>query len=245
MYGDQDVFLWMIFTEKNMSKEKIIKISKRVAIGIGILVIAGVVAVAGINIFVLATTAGRILSVEEAGKKDDIDCIIILGAGVRADGTPSLMLKDRLEKTIELFNSGVSKTIIVSGDHRTNDYDEVNTMKNYLIDAGIPSECIFMDHCGLSTYESMYRAKNIFDVENAIIVTQKYHMYRAIFVAKSFDIDAYGVCAKEVSYSGQTKRSIREVLARIKDVGYCITKPEATVTGDKISLKESGDITND
>ena len=228
-----------------MKNEKIKKNIKRAAIGVGILIIAGVVAVAGINIFVIGTTSGRILNVDESGKKNDIDCIIVLGAGVRADGTPSLMLRDRLEKTIELYNTGVSKTIIVSGDHRTTDYDEVNTMKNYLIEAGIPSECIFMDHGGLSTYDSMYRAVNIFDVKKAIIVTQKYHMYRAIYVAKSFGIDAYGVCAKEVSYSGQTKRSVREVLARIKDMAYCITKPEATVTGDKISLEESGDITND
>ena len=228
-----------------MNREKTGKIIKRLVIGIGITIIAGVVAVAGINIFVMATTASKILDVDEASEKKDVDCIIVLGAGVRADGTPSKMLKDRLDKTIELYNSGVSETIIVSGDHRTKDYDEVNTMKNYLIDAGIPSECIFMDHGGLSTYDSMYRAKNIFSVKKAIIVTQKYHMYRAIYVAKSFGIDAYGVSAKEISYSGQTKRSIRELLARIKDVGYCITKPEAVVTGDKISLEESGDITND
>lgn len=228
-----------------MNREKTGKIIKRIVIGIGITIIAGVVAVAGINIFVMATTASKILDVDEASEKKDVDCILVLGAGVRADGTPSKMLKDRLDKTIELYNSGVSETIIVSGDHRTKDYDEVNTMKNYLIDAGIPSECIFMDHGGLSTYDSMYRAKNIFSVKKAIIVTQKYHMYRAIYVAKSFGIDAYGVSAKEISYSGQTKRSIRELLARIKDVGYCITKPEAVVTGDKISLEESGDITND
>lgn len=228
-----------------MNREKTGKIIKRIVIGIGITIIVGVVAVAGINIFVMATTASKILDVDEASEKKDIDCILVLGAGVRADGTPSKMLKDRLDKTIELYDSGVSETIIVSGDHRTKDYDEVNTMKNYLIDAGIPSECIFMDHGGLSTYDSMYRAKNIFSVKKAIIVTQKYHMYRAIYVAKSFGIDAYGVSAKEISYSGQTKRSIRELLARIKDVGYCITKPEAVVTGDKISLEESGDITND
>lgn len=228
-----------------MNREKTGKIIKRIVIGIGITIIVGVVAVAGINIFVMATTASKILDVDEASEKKDVDCILVLGAGVRADGTPSKMLKDRLDKTIELYDSGVSETIIVSGDHRTKDYDEVNTMKNYLIDAGIPSECIFMDHGGLSTYDSMYRAKNIFSVKKAIIVTQKYHMYRAIYVAKSFGIDAYGVSAKEISYSGQTKRSIRELLARIKDVGYCITKPEAVVTGDKISLEESGDITND
>lgn len=228
-----------------MNREKTGKIIKRIVIGIGITIIAGVVAVAGINIFVMATTAGRILDVDEASGKKDVDCIIVLGAGVRADGTPSKMLKDRLDKAIELYDASVSETIIVSGDHRTKDYDEVNTMKNYLIDAGIPSKCIFMDHGGLSTYDSMYRAKNIFSVKKAIIVTQKYHMYRAVYVAKNFGIDAYGVSAKEVSYSGQTKRSIRELLARIKDVGYCISKPEAVVTGDKISLEESGDITND
>lgn len=228
-----------------MNKVKIKKVFKMAIVGLGILIVAGVAAVAGINIFVIATTNVRILEVEEASKKEDIDCIIVLGAGVRPDGTPSLMLRDRLDKTVEMFNEKVADTIIVSGDHRTDDYNEVNTMKNYLIEAGIPSECIFMDHGGLSTYDSMYRAVNIFDVEKAIIVTQKYHMYRAIYIAKSFGIDAYGVNAKEVSYNGQAKRSIRELLARIKDVGYCISKPEASVTGEKISLKESGDITND
>ena len=102
-----------------------------------------------------------------------------------------------------------------------------------------------MDHGGLSTYDTMYRAVNVFGVKKAVVVTQKYHMYRALYIAKSLGIDAYGVNAKEVSYSGQAKRDIREVLARIKDVGLSITKPESEVTGGKISLSGSGDITND
>ena len=231
--------------KKAISKEKVFKVGKRILIGIGVLIMAGIVAVAGINFFVIATTSGRILSIEEAAKEEKVDCIIVLGAAVRPDGSPSSMLRDRLEKAVELYEAGVSDTIIVSGDHREANYDEVNTMKSFLMDAGIPSEDIFMDHGGLSTYDTMYRAANVFDVKKAVIVTQKYHMYRSIYVAKSFGIDAYGVSAKEITYSGQTKRDIREVLARIKDVGWCITKPESEVTGNKISLKESGDITND
>ena len=232
-------------SRKTISKEKLLKVGKRILIFIGIMIIAGIVAVAGINIFVMATTSGRMLSVEEATKKEDVDCIIVLGAAVKPDGSPSLMLRDRLEKAVELYEAGVSDKIIVSGDHREDDYDEVNTMKQFLIAAGIPSEDIFMDHGGLSTYDTMYRAVNIFGVEKAVVVTQKYHMYRSLYVAKSMGIDAYGVNAEEIDYNGQTKRDIREVLARIKDVGWTILKPESEVGGDKISLDQSGDVTND
>lgn len=231
--------------KKKFNIEKALKVGKKILIFIGALIIAGIVAVAGLNIFAMATTSGRILTIKEAAKKKEVDCIIVLGAAVRPSGEPSLMLKDRLDKAIELYEAGVSDTIIVSGDHREEYYDEVNTMKNYLIEAGIPSEDIFMDHGGLSTYDTMYRAVNIFDVEKAVIVTQKYHMYRAIYDAKSLGIDAYGVSAKEVRYNGQTKRDIRELLARIKDIGWCVTNQKSEIGGDKISLSESGNITND
>lgn len=231
--------------KKTLTKEKVLKVGKRILICIGALILAGIIAIVGINLLVIATTSGRILSIEEASKEDKVDCIIVLGAAVRPNGTPSAMLRDRLEKAVELYEAGVSDTIIVSGDHREDNYDEVNTMKYFLMDAGIPSEDIFMDHGGLSTYDTMYRAVNVFGVKKAVVVTQKYHMYRALYIAKSLGIDAYGVNAKEVSYSGQAKRDIREVLARIKDVGLSITKPESEITGGKISLSGSGDITND
>lgn len=231
--------------KKTLTKEKVLKVGKRILICIGALILAGIIAIVGINLLVIATTSGRILSIEEASKEDKVDCIIVLGAAVRPNGTPSAMLRDRLEKAVELYEAGVSDTLIVSGDHREDNYDEVNTMKYFLMDAGIPSEDIFMDHGGLSTYDTMYRAVNVFGVKKAVVVTQKYHMYRALYIAKSLGIDAYGVNAKEVSYSGQAKRDIREVLARIKDVGLSITKPESEVTGGKISLSGSGDITND
>ncbi len=221
------------------------KVLKKVILTVGIMVgaVAGIVII--LNLYMILTTFGDIVTVDEAKELEDIDCILVLGAGVRPDGTPSLMLKDRLDKAVELYEEGVSDKILVSGDHREDNYDEVNTMKNYLIEAGIPSEAIYMDHAGLSTYDSMYRAVHVFGVKTAVVVTQKYHMYRAVYNAESLGIEAYGVSAKDVSYNGQTYREIREVIARVKDIGYCIFEPEATVCGEPISLEESGDVTND
>ena len=198
-----------------------------------------------LNLYMILTTFSDIVTVDEAVEIEDIDCIIVLGAGVRADGTPSLMLKDRLDKAVELYEKGVSDKILVSGDHRESNYDEVNTMKNYLIAAGIPSQVIYMDHAGLSTYDSMYRAVNIFGVESAVVITQKYHMYRAVHNAESLGIETYGVSAKEISYNGQAYREFREIIARVKDIFYCLFEVESAVGGEPISLEESGDVTND
>lgn len=228
-----------------MKKRTVVKILKRIGIGIVVLAIFSVLFVIGVNLYVMAVTSKYILTDEEAAEKTDIDCIIVLGAAVKPDGTPSLMLSDRLDKAYEIYEKGICKKIIVSGDHSGEYYDEVNTMKKYLIDKGVPSEDIFMDHAGLSTYDTMYRAANIFGVKSAIVITQEYHMYRALYNAWGMGIDAYGVCAKKVTYGGQTYRDIREAAARIKDVGYCIIKPEATIMGEKISLENSGDVTND
>lgn len=227
-----------------MKNKLIKKIVKRILFVLLIIAGAVILFIVGANLIVILTTAGRMLTVQEATDKD-VDCIIVLGAGVRPDGTPSLMLQDRLDKAAELYEAGVSDKIIVSGDHRSRYYDEVNTMKNYLVEKGVPSEAVFMDHAGLSTYDTMYRAANIFGVKAAVVVTQQYHMYRALYDARALGIDAYGVCAEKKEYNGQTYRDIREVAARIKDMCCCILKPESEVTGETISLEESGDVTND
>ena len=157
--------------------------------------------VLALNTRMVSITDGMIKDVSDT--TGGYDCILILGAGVHEDGKPSLMLKDRLERGIDLYKAGISEKIIVSGDHGTVGYDEVNVMKNYLIDAGIPSENIFMDHAGFSTYESIYRARDIFCVKSMVIVTQKYHLYRALYIAKEFGLDAVGVPAAEIKYYGQ------------------------------------------
>lgn len=175
----------------------------------------------------------------------EYDCILVLGAGVREDGSPSYMLKDRLDKSIELYNAGVANKIIMSGDHGTEDYDEVNTMKAYAVAAGVPSKDIFMDHAGFSTYESLYRARDIFCAESIIIVTQEYHMYRALYVSECLGLDAVGVTAENIKYSGQLYRELRELLARAKDWLYTLLLPEPKIMGEIIPVWGNGNVTND
>ena len=168
----------------------------------------------------------------------------MLGAGIWGD-KPSPMLEDRLLQAIELYNNNVSTKIIMSGDHGREEYDEVNTMKNFAIDKGIPSENIFMDHAGFSTYESIYRAKEIFEAKKVVIVTQKYHLYRALYIANQLGLEAYGIGADPRQYVGATYREIREILARNKDFLKCIFKPEPKFLGDTIPVSGNGNDTND
>jgi SanA protein len=195
-----------------------------------------------INAYVKNLVKDRIISADEAR---NADCILVLGAGVRADGSPSPMLEDRLMQGIALYNMGVSDRLLMSGDNTKKGYDEVNTMKQYAIDKGIVSENIFMDHAGISTYDSLYRAKEIFLADEIIIVTQKYHLYRALYIADSLGIDAYGVSADPRIYIGQEVREIREILARAKDFVKCILNPSSKFLGEVIPVSGDGNITND
>lgn len=197
-----------------------------------------------INLFVRLSTNKQILKREQYSKLENVDCILVLGAGIW-NNSPSPMLEDRLLKAIELYNEGVSSKIIMSGDHGRVDYDEVNTMKNYAIEKGIPSENIFMDHAGFSSYESIYRASKIFEAKKIIIVTQNYHLYRSLYIANSLGIEAYGVGADPRQYGGAMYRELREILARDKDFIKCIFKPEPTYLGETIPVSGNGNITND
>lgn len=198
----------------------------------------------GINFLVVCSTSSRIVKSEELKEEENIDAILILGAGIWGN-KPSHMLEDRLLEGINLYNKNISNNIIMSGDHGKVDYDEVNLMKKFAIEKGVLSEDVFMDHAGFSTYESLYRAKEIFGAKKIVIVTQKYHLYRALYVARSLGIEAYGVASNPRGYAGQIVRDLREVLARDKDFFTSIIKPKPTYLGEKISLDGSGDITND
>ena len=198
-----------------------------------------------INWVVKGTTKNKILTLEEVKKLNNIDAIIILGCKVKENNIPSDMLKDRLETGIEVYNLNVTDKIIMSGDHGRTEYDEVNVMKDYAINKGIQSKNIFMDHAGFSTYETMYRAKKIFEAKNVIIITQEYHLYRSIYIAKKLGLNAYGVSADKQRYFGQTKRDLREILARYKDFFKTIIKPKPTYLGEVIPISGDGDITND
>lgn len=173
------------------------------------------------------------------------DCILVLGAGVTPKGEPSLMLRDRLERGMELYFAGVSEKIIMSGDHGRENYDEVGVMKAYAVDAGAKSEDVFMDHAGFSTYESLYRARDVFCAKSVVIVTQRYHLSRALYVANALGLDAVGVPAEEIQYSGQAYREVRELAARVKDWIYTIIQPAPAYLGDEIPVWGSGDQTDD
>ncbi|MBQ7240242.1 MAG: YdcF family protein [Bacilli bacterium] len=207
-----------------------------------LLLLLFIVLIFGINFYVKASTKKRIIN--DINNIPNVDCILVLGAGI--DGNkPSLMLKDRLNSGIELYDNNISNRIIMSGDHGRIEHDEVNIMKNYAMEYDIPSNDIFMDHAGFSTYDSIYRLKHIFNVKSVVVVTQKYHLYRSIYIASSLGIDAYGYPCEDIKYSGETYRNLREVLARDKDFLKTLYKPKSTYLGDKIDINGSGDITND
>lgn len=224
--------------------KKIVKAGIFISKAIISLIILAILLTIFINIYVKSSTEDMIISAEESLEKD-ADCILVLGAGVRRDGSPSPMLEDRILTGIDLYNKGVSDRLIMSGDHSTKGYDEVNTMKRYAVEKGIPSEHIFMDHAGISTYDSIYRAKEIFQADKIIIVTQQYHLYRAIYTARALGIEAYGVSADIRVYAGQDLREIREKAARVKDFFMAIFKPNPKFLGDTIPVSGNGDITND
>ena len=203
----------------------------------------GLSIVIAINNRVLLTTAERIVTVEEAAGLD-ADCILVLGAGVNGD-RPSLMLADRLDRGLELYFAGASDKLLMSGDHGRVDYDEVNVMKEQAVAAGAESSDVFMDHAGFSTYESLYRARDVFLAERVIIVSQPYHLPRALYIAQALGLEAWGVGAEGQDYYGQSYRDARELLARVKDVFYCIVQPEPTYLGETIPVWGDGNATND
>ena len=216
----------------------------KVGIIIIIIIVLIILLILLINFYVKNSTKNQIIEKDDYSTLKNIDCIIILGAGIWGD-KPSPMLEDRLKEGILLYNNEVSDKIIMSGDHGREEYDEVNTMKKYAIENGIPSENIFMDHAGFSSYESIYRAKEIFNAKKVVIVTQKYHLYRALYIANQLGLEAYGVGADPRQYVGAIYREAREILARNKDFIKCIFKPEPTYLGDTIPVSGNGDITND
>lgn len=209
------------------------------------LCILGITALTVINSIVKLSTGDQIISSEEAAKLEDIDCILVLGCFVKDDGRPSDMLFDRLTRGVELYDMGAAPKLLMSGDHGREEYDEVAAMKQFAIDEGIPSEDVFMDHAGFSTYESIYRAKEIFQADKILIVTQEYHLYRALYIANQLGVEAYGVSSDYHTYVGQFMRDFREMLARVKDCATCIFKPEPTYLGDAIPIFGDGNLTND
>ena len=185
-----------------------------------------------------------VMTVEElAASGEEYDCVLVLGCRVYEDGRMSDMLVDRVRTGVALIQAGVSDTLLMSGDHRTDAYDEPTAMKSFAVEQGITSARIFLDHDGYSTYESVMRLHEVFGGKRVVIVTQEYHLYRALYLAEKLGMEAVGVPADLRTYAGQFLRDVREVLARCKDVYIGLKQPASYVSGEKILLSGNGDLT--
>ena len=184
-----------------------------------------------LNAAIKSVTKDKILSAGTAAQLGDVDCILVLGCHIR-----SQYLADRLTVAFGLYDMSASPKLLMTGDHGREVYDEVNYMLGKAEEHGIDRKDVFTDHAGFSTYESIYRAKEIFGAERIIIVTQEYHLYRALYIAEKLGIEAYGVSASLHGYGSQDYQDFRESLARMKDFFYALVKPEPTFLGEAIPI---------
>lgn len=208
-----------------------------------ILIMISILTILAINLYMLNYSKSYIVDSKEAGsecKSRPTDCAIILGASVRADGTPSEILKLRLDKGIDLYKKGLVKKLLLTGDNGKIEYNEVEVMKDYALSKGVPGEDIFLDHAGFSTYESMYRAKHVFKVDKALIITQKFHETRSVYIGRKLGVEVYGVSSGDVKRKNNRRDIIREFFARSKDFVKVIFKPKPTYLGSVIDIRGEG-----
>ncbi len=219
-----------------------------------IFIILAAILVLGLSAYVTQSVKDDIAGVDtgsgiseaEAGECKSIDpqCILVLGCAVWADNEPSPMLRDRLDAAIALYKAGVAHKILLSGDNSIAEYSEPDCMLKYTLAQGVPPEDIFLDYAGFSTYESVYRSHAVFMADRLIVVTQKYHLFRALKACEALGIEAKGVASDQQKYKGRFYREAREVLARNKDFFKGIIKAKPTYLGDEIPIDGDGTVTH-
>ncbi|MFZ2190004.1 MAG: ElyC/SanA/YdcF family protein [Candidatus Magasanikiibacteriota bacterium] len=192
----------------------------------------------GINYYIKSLALPNIYE-DDITKVGESQTALVLGAKVNSNGSLSAILGDRAKTALELYQNKKVKKILVSGDHGTTEYDEVNALKQYFLDNGVPGEDIFLDHAGFDTYDSIYRARDIFQVESLIIITQRFHLSRAVYIAEKLGLNVKGFSADKQAYRDEIRLEIRESLARIKAYFSILfnTKPKflgevIPITGD-------------
>lgn len=204
------------------------------------------VAFAAVALAVTAANA-RVLAASEVGAAESAasvaDCAVVLGAGVYPDQTPSPVLQDRLETALSLYREGRVRRLLVSGDHGRASYDETNTMRLWLEARGVPHRDVFMDHAGFDTYSSMWRAKHVFGAKKVIVVTQRFHLARSVYLARAMGMEAEGAAADRRWYRGMVWLEMREVASRTKAALDVVTQRRPRHTGPPISLDGDADAT--
>lgn len=199
-----------------------------------VLALIFILSVAGINGYMIFRTSGDILTKEEAADLEDVDYIVVLGASVYGM-KPSPVLKDRLDVGVTLYHSGVSDQLLMSGDNRVSDYNEVGAMQLYAENAGVPEEQIVLDPQGLCTYDSVKHLTESYHADKVVIVTQRYHMYRALYIADQLGIEAYGVSPVRKEESVKNTHELREIAARCKDFLLLLFGSDSDTVFDTLS----------
>ena len=189
---------------------------KRIFLSVCAVFLAFLITIVCINASVVGTATQKILEIEQASELD-CDYVLVLGCGLKSDGSPSDMLHDRVSVGAQVFSFGAQGKLLLSGDRSGESYNEVSAMEALASELGVDTEDIERDYSGFSTYESVLRAKELFGAEKILIITQKYHLYRALYIADSLGVEAYGTPADLRTYRGQIYRDVREIAARVKD----------------------------
>jgi len=219
-----------------------------------LLIIAAALLALGISAYVAMSVSGDIAGVDDGSgigsaeaeecRSIEPQCILVLGCAVWMDNEPSPMLKDRLDTAIALYNEGVAPKLLLSGDNSVAEYSEPDCMLQYTLAQGVPPKDIFLDYAGFSTYESVYRSHAVFMADRLIVVTQKYHLFRALKACEALGIEARGVASNQEKYAGRFYREAREVLARNKDLFKGLIKAKPTFLGDEIPVDGDGTVTH-
>ena len=201
--------------------------------GVGVLLVC---------VFTVQRESRKIVALDEL---DHAQVAVVLGARVKSDGVPSDILADRLLVAIDVYHRGLVDALLLSGDDGQVEYDEVNAMRVFALDHGVAAEDIFLDHAGFDTYDSMARASSVFGVTSAILVTQEYHLPRALYLASAFGIDAQGVVADRQTYRGMARYKARELLADVKAVIDVALHIPPKYLGEPIDITGDGEVTWD
>jgi SanA protein len=208
-------------------------------IALGILVVLAGLAVLVPNLII--TQGAKPYIVQSPEDAPHAQCAIVLGARVYSDGTPSPMLADRLDTGIKLYELDKVDKLLLSGDHGQTTYDEVNAMLDYVLARGVPDEDVFIDHAGFGTYDTMYRARDVFQVESALVVTQDFHLSRAVYTARRLGLDAIGVVADLQTYRDEAPNAAREILARMNAIlELHFTHPDPVELGSPVPITGDG-----
>ncbi|AGC75314.1 SanA protein [Nonlabens dokdonensis] len=170
---------------------------------------------------------------------------IVLGASVRPDKSLSPILQDRVDAAFLAYQNKKIKKFLLSGDHGEKNYDEVNAMKNYLNKKGVPDEDIFLDHAGFDTYDTMFRARDVFQVKSSIVFTQEFHLPRAIYLGKNMGLDIQGYVADQREYPGSSHFARREWLANIKAWMELNIEKSPTYSGPVIPITGDSKVSHD